>query len=310
MTDEKQKEGKRARRRMLRTRAAVVLALLLLYSATPMGVRFWRQAFTDAGFDSRSENRAFAFVRVHIINVGKADAILLESQGKTALLDAGTSVEGVNVADYLMRQGIGRLDYVIASHPDSDHIGGMVQVMEDIPAGAFLRGGGWEEAGQEAGDLEDYLEAHGIPSQVLHAGDAFTLGHAELEVLGPLEAYKGSNNNSLVLKLECFSFSALFCGDIEKEAEQDLLDSGQDLSAAVLKVAHHGSRTSSTEAFVQAVSPQLAVVSVGADNNNLPRSEALARLEEAGAAILRTDLDGDVILSYDGERIGIQRGVK
>lgn len=300
-------EEKWARRRTLRLRAAVVLAILLIYSVTPMGARFWKQVFTDFGFDSRSENSPFAFVRIHVINVGKADAILLESQERTALLDAGTSVEGGTVADYLLRQGITRLDYVIASHPDSDHIGGMAQVMEEIPTGTFLYGEGWEEAGQEAEDLEDFLEAHEIPAQVLYVGDSFTVGHAELEVLGPLVVYKDSNNNSLVLRLQCFGFSALFCGDIEKEAEQDLLDSGQELAANVLKVAHHGSRTSSTEEFVEAVSPQLAVVSVGPDNNNLPRSEALARLEAAGAEILRTDMDGDILLSYNGERIGITR---
>jgi len=307
MKAEKPENEKWARRRTLRLRAAVVLTIMLVYSVTPLGVRFWKQIFTDFGFDSRSENSAFAFVRIHVINVGKADAILLESQDCTALLDAGTSIEGRTVADYLIRQGITRLDYVIASHPDSDHIGGMVPVMEEIPASAFLRGEGWEEAGQEADDLEDFLAANKIPSQVLSVGDTFTVGYAEFEVLGPSYTYKESNNNSLALKLTCFAFSALFCGDMEKEAEQDLLDSGQELSANVLKVAHHGSRTSSTEEFLEAVSPQLAVVSVGLDNNDLPRSETLARLEAAGAEILRTDIDGDIIISYNGERIGITK---
>lgn len=303
-------EEKRERRRMLRVRAMIVLVIMLAYSLTPLGVQFWKQAFTDFGFDSRKENRAFEFVRVHVINVGKADAILLESGEHTALLDAGTGIEGENVADYLIRQGITRLDYVIASHPDSDHIGGIVQVMKEIPTDGFLRGVGWEEIGQEAEDLEAYLAENRVPSYTLHLGDTFTVGHAKLEVLGPVDTYESSNNNSLVLKLTCFAFSALFCGDAEKEAEQDLVDSGQDLSAHLLKVAHHGSRTSSTEEFMEAVSPQIAVVSVGPDNNNLPRSEALARLEAAGASLLRTDIDGDIIISYNGERIGVEKSHK
>lgn len=303
-------EGARRPKRAIGTRAAVFCVFVLLYSLTPLGARFWRQAFADSGFTDRAENTPFALMRVHVLDVGKADAILLESQGRYALLDAGTYVEGAYVADYLARQGVTSLDYILASHPDNDHIGGMVQVMEGFPTAAFLRGEGWEGPGQEAQDLLRYLEAEGIPQRVLSPGDTLPLGHGELAVLGPLYPYEDTNNRSLVLKLTCFQFSALFCGDIEKEAEQDLLDSGQDLSANLLKAAHHGSRTSSTEDFLAAVSPQLAVVPVGPDNNNLPRPQALSRLEAAGARILRTDLDGDILFSYDGEHIGIKTAKK
>lgn len=303
-------EGARQKRRVSRTRVMVFLVLMLVYSLTPMGTQFWQRLFADCGFTQSAGSASPDLFRIHALDVGKADALLLESQGRLALLDAGTFAEGEKVADYIFRLGFDHLDYIIASHPDSDHIGGVLQVLKEIPTGAFLRAEGWEDAGQEARDVLEYLEENGIPQQTLYPGGSFTLGCARLDVLGPLFSYPDTNNNSLVLKLTCFQFTALFCGDIEKEAEADLLRSGQDLSANLLKVAHHGSRTSSTEEFLQAVSPQLAVVSVGPDNNDLPRPETLARLEAAGARILRTDLDGNTVISYNGERIGVQAGAK
>ncbi len=302
-----EEEAGKLRRWRLRTQGLILLIMLLAFSATPWGAALWKQAFTQIGFDARAENSPSAYLRIHVIDVGKADAILLESGGHAALLDAGTGVEGDTVADYLARQGIARLDYAIASHPDSDHIGGMAQVIKEVPTGAFLRGEGWEDVGQEAGDLLEYLEDNETPARTLRAGESFSLGYAELKAIGPLRDYEDSNNNSLVLRLTCFGFTALFCGDIEKEAEEDLLGSNQELSAYVLKAAHHGSQTSSTEEFLRAVSPRLAVVSVGPDNNRLPRSQALERLEGAGARILRTDIDGDILLTYDGEYIGIRK---
>lgn len=301
--------NKAAGRALLRIRLGLVLGALLVFSATPLGAGFFSRLLTDSGFNVRAENLSPAFLRVHVLDVGKADAILLESQGCAALLDAGTSGDGEAVADYLHRQGIEKLTYAIVSHPDSDHAGGMAQVLEEIPAECFIRGKYWNEGGQEAADLEEYLMESGTPRRLLAPGESFSLGCAGFTVLGPLEDYGDANNNSLVLRLSCYGFTALFCGDMEKKAEQDLLESGADISADFLKVAHHGSRTSSTEAFVQAVSPRLAVVSVGADNNNLPRKEALSALEEAGAYVWRTDLDGSLLFTYNGKKIYVREGI-
>ena len=294
-------------RALLCIRLGLVLGVMVVFSITPLGAGLFSRLLTDSGFNAQAENLDAAFLRVHVLDVGKADAVLLESQGCTALLDAGTSEDGETVADYLHRQGIEKLDYAIVSHPDSDHIGGMAQVLAEIPAACFLRGEYWEEPGQEAADLQKLLAERGVPQRLLASGESFSLGCASLTVLGPLEDYKDSNNNSLVLKLACSDFIALFCGDMEKKAEKDLLASGADISADFLKVAHHGSRTSTTEDFARAVSPRLAVVSVGADNNNLPRQEPLSALEKAGAYVLRTDLDGNLLFSYNGERISIRK---
>lgn len=281
----------------------LALAAALAFTLSPLGRGFWGWLFAGSGFAAPSGYDS-SQVRIHVLDVGKADAILLESQGCTALLDAGTSAHGEEVVDYLARQGVPGLDMLILSHPDSDHAGGMVQVLREVPVGVFIEGAAvaGEAPCQEYADLLALLEERGVPARTAAAGDEFPFGGGGLRVLGPVGEYEDANNNSLVLKFSCPGFSALFCGDIEKEAELGLVKSGQDLSATLLKVAHHGSGTSSTRRFIEAVSPQIAVVSVGPDRSGLPRQEPLARLERAGARVFRTDLDGTLVFSYDGEK--------
>lgn len=289
-------------RRLCRARRWILLAAALVFTFLPLGKSFWGWLYADSRFAVPLSYDIPSLLRIHVLDVGKADAILLESQGCTALLDAGTSAHGEKVADYLARQGVTALDFLIMSHPDSDHVGGMVQILREVPVGMFLEGaryGNAEGLCQEYKDVQVLLQGLGTPSHTAGIGEMFPFGSGEIQVLGPVDIYEGSNNNSLVLKLSCPGFSALFCGDIEKEAELDLVKSGQDLSATLLKVAHHGSGTSSTRRFIEAVSPQIAVIPVGPDNNNLPRQGTLARLGRAGARVFRTDLDGTVVFSYN-----------
>lgn len=292
-------------RRIRRLCRAIIVSAALLFSLMPYGQLFWKHALAGSGFCSPWGYSPSSLVRIHVLDVGKADAIVLESGGSTALLDAGTYADGEYVVDYLLRQGISCLDYAIMSHPDSDHIGGMAQVMQEIPTALFLQSAGWAEGGAAYDSLDIALGKGKVPRRVLSAGDLFPLGDATVQVLGPLRTYEGTNNNSLVLRVCYGDFAALLCGDIEEEAELDLLKSGQDLSAQLLKVAHHGSSTSTTERFVQAVLPQVAVISVGPDNNGLPREGPLSRLEGAGVEIYRTDTDGDMIFAFDGTTIFI-----
>ena len=211
------------------------------------------------------------------------------------------------MVDYLRRMGVESLDYVIASHPDSDHIGGLSQVLEELPAERLVIYP-WPEEMRQADEylaLETAASENAVPVREVRAGDSLPFGGTALDVLGPLEEYEGSNDCSLVLRLEYLGFSALFCGDIEYEAEKDLVKSGAALDADLLKVAHHGSAGSSSQRFLEAVSPEYAVISVGPDNSNLPREETLRRLESVGAAIYRTDTDGDLVFSWDGEQLSL-----
>ena len=282
--------------------AALLAAAALLLAATPPGREFWAGMYRRSGFSGPPEE---ALLRIHVIDVGKADAILLECGGETALLDAGTYPRGDTVVDYLLRVGVKSLDYVIPSHPDSDHIGGMAQVLREVPTGEVLSSP-WPAAlcqGEEYAQLLEASQEALVPWRQLEVGETFSLGEARLEVLGPLEDYGESNDCSLVLRLDCRGFSALFCGDIEYQAEKDLVKSGQNLRADLLKVPHHGSAGSCSPRFLEAVSPRYAAVSTGPDNSRLPRAETLQRLEDAGAQIFRTDAEGDLVFSWNGKEL-------
>lgn len=276
----------------VRKAGKVLLIVAVLLTLSIPGRRFWRELMCLSGFEIRTD----APLSIHVLDVGKADAILLICEGKTALLDAGTGVSGSEIMDYLGRCRIDRLDYVIASHPDSDHIGGMPRVLGEVNCGELVRSSQFEE---EYATVEQARLENSVSLRVVSAGDVIDLGGARLEVLGPVREYEETNNASLVLRLTYGDFTALFCGDIEREAEQDLTDSGSDLSADLLKVSHHGSDTSSTPMFLNAVRPTWAVISVGRDNNELPKEIVLRRLDKLCTEVYRTDVEGNIIFTYD-----------
>lgn len=295
---------KQERKRRARLERLGMLALLLamLFFVTPVGQALTDTLYRMSGFQGPVEP---APLELHVIDVGKADAMLLRCEGKTALLDAGSYASGDRVVDYLLRIGVKKLDYVIASHPDSDHTGGMAQVLQELPVGELVIYPWPQEMRRslEFQSLEEAAVGCSVPVRERMPGDEIPLGATGLQVLGPLKVYEDTNNCSMVLRLDYLGFSALFCGDIENSAELDLVKSGVDLEVDLLKVPHHGSAGSSSQRFLEAVSPELAVISVGPDNSRLPREEALSRLEKAGAKIYRTDTDGDLVFSWDGEQL-------
>jgi len=277
----------------------LALALVLVFSATSQGRRFWKDMFRVSGFGGETG----APLSIHILDVGKADAILIECEGHAALLDAGTSLHGEVVVDYMARSGIDDLDYAIVSHPDKDHIGGMAQVLSEAGAGQFIRS---RYHAEEYSEVEAVLRERSISERIVFPGDTLALGGAKLRILGPLKSYSDTNNASLVFRLEYQDFTALFCGDIEKDAEKDLVKSGMVLSADLLKVPHHGSKTSCAKQFLKAVDPEYAVISVGRDRNNLPEEKILRRLDDICLDVYRTDTDGTIIFTYDESGIHIQ----
>ena len=287
------------KRKLIRWGLAI-LAVILVLSLTGPGRDFWRWAYDAVGFSDNVK----APLEVRFLDVGKADAILISCEGHLAVLDAGTAVDGVTVSNYIRRNRMGdKLEYLIVSHPDSDHLDGISDVLQQMPVGAFLRGPDHSEAYEPFGEA---LSRNGTPTRVLTPGDTFALGSAQFQVLGPLTSFSDTNNSSLVLRMTYQGTRFLFCGDIERKAELDLVEKGQDLQADVLKVAHHGSKTSSTEPFLEAVAPRIGVVSTGRDRNNLPNEEALIRLEEHCTEVYRTDVHGTVIVAVDEEGVQIR----
>lgn len=302
--------GKNPLRRFFLISAAVLITAVLIFSALPVGQSFWAWAGERSGLQAYPSYIKEYPLNIYFMDVGKADAILIECEGDYALLDAGTSDKADEIDVWLRRMNVDRLSYVFASHPDKDHIGSMAEILSRYPLDTFIQP---QIPPDLVPDTEEYhamirqLEEANVPVQNISAGESYFLGGAVIDVLSP-EAdrkYADVNDWSLVLKLRYGDFSVLFCGDIEKQAEKDICSNSADLSADVLKLPHHGSKTSSSEDFLQAVGARYAVICVGPDKNNLPKKSVLKRLDEMQTEVYRTDLDGTVIFTTDGDIIKI-----
>jgi competence protein ComEC len=251
-----------------------------------------------------------ATLRVHFLNVGQGDAILIQSSpGGTALIDGGPRSAGPAVVAYLREQGVEHLDLLIATHAHEDHIGGLINVLRAFPARRIIDAG----VAHTSKTYGDFLTE--IESQVLSGGCVFetpegqTVNLADnvtVTVLGPSQAMNSLNNSSVVCRLDFGLTSFMFTGDAEEPAERALLMAGVLLAADVLKVGHHGSSTSTSPDFLAAVGPVHAVISVGAGNTyGHPSSITLGRLQAAGATIHRTDMLGHIVFEGDGQSLQI-----
>ncbi len=236
---------------------------------------------------------------VTFLDVGQGDAIWYQDDtGYNVLIDAGEARRAVDILDEL--EGVHELDLVVWTHSHADHIGGMANIMMAMPVLAALSHGVPYDSATYL-DLVDVVAGFGIPVTTARAGDTYTWGESTAHVLHPDRQYLNENNNSVVIRLSHGAVDFLLTGDAEWEVENTLLSTGGDLSADVLKVGHHGSNTSSYGAFLDAVQPEVAVISVGADNTyGHPSQVVLDRLAARGVDTYRTDLDGTVTIYSNG----------
>lgn len=216
---------------------------------------------------------------VRFLDVGQGDSILLSCGEDTMLIDGGPVEEGQFLVSRLNRLDVTELTYVVNTHPDEDHCGGLAAVLAKYPA-EHVYSSVTEYTTKVFSNVVKYTEEQGRQIGVPQTGTRWSLGSAAVTVIGPVQEYPDPNNGSLVLRVDYGGTSFLFTGDMEQKAEGDLLESGADVHADVLKAGHHGSPTSSSEAFLTAVQPSVAVISVGADNDyGHPGADVLARLE-------------------------------
>ena len=240
---------------------------------------------------------------VHFIDVGQADSALVMCDGAYMLIDGGNAGDSDLVFSYLKSHDVDHLDYMIATHAHEDHIGGLSGAAYAATVSTALSPVTEGET-KVFKNLVKSLEAQDVPLTIPYPGESFTLGSAQVEVLGPLDDYKDTNDTSIVLRVQYGSTSFLFTGDMETTAEDDLMEAGIDLSATVLKVGHHGSDSSTSYHFLREVMPDYAVISVGTGNKyGHPSEEILSRLDDADVTVYRTDLQGTIIAESDGTTV-------
>ena len=249
---------------------------------------------------------------VYFIDVGQGDCELIRTKNSNILIDCGEEENASSVIGFLRYSGIERLDYVIATHPHSDHIGGMYKVLESFDVGTVILPyvpNKIEIKTSSYGKLLKLIKKRGINREYSEAGRIYTLGeNTSLEIIAPLyDDYEELNNYSVVARFTHGANTFLFTGDAEGASELDIIDSGIDVSADVLKVAHHGSAGANSKAYLEKVRPKIAVIGVGRDNSyGHPHKDVLKRLAQVGCdEIYTTAADGNIVIISDGASLRV-----
>ncbi len=300
--------SKKTRKKITTAVAAAVLIFCLVIElgqrVPGLGIPSWDELFANADLSS-THVIPEGELQVCFIDVGNADSILIRQGEANALIDAGERGDGDDVLAYLNAQGVKKLDLVIATHPHADHIGGMADVIDGIPVDKFVMSFMPEDETPTTATYLDMLEAldeKNVPVEEAVPGMTYTLGTAQLTVLAPLAPSDEANNLSVVTRLTFGKRRFLFMGDAETDVEKLLLSSDASLSADVIKVGHHGSDTSSSQTFLARVNPAYAVIPCGKGNSyGHPHEETLTRLSKMGVGVYRSDVNGHIAFTTDGD---------
>lgn len=243
-------------------------------------------------------------LKVHFIDVGDADCILIQQGNNSMLIDAGNNKDQDIIKEYLSRQGINKLDILVGTHIHEDHIGSMDFVINEFDIGKIIM----PKCDTKNKDLENVLlsvKNKGLSITESVAGETFKIGDADCTILAPASmGYEKLNDYSIVIKLKYGNTSFLFTGDAESTSEHEMMRRGFDLASDVLKLSHHGSASSTCKEFLNRVNPKYAVLIAGRDNEYFhPHKTTMKKLKEKKIEVYRTDESGTIVATSDGKSI-------
>lgn len=244
-------------------------------------------------------------LKVYITDVGQADSILIRDDNYNMVIDAGNNSDGKKLVKYYKELGITSFKYVFASHPHEDHIGGMDDIINNFDIENFYMPDKLSTT-KTFEDMLDALERKNLKYIVPKVNDKLSLNNSNINVIYVGSDESDINDSSIVLKLNYFSNSFLFTGDLGSNKEKEILNSGANIKADVLKVGHHGSSYSTASLFLDKVNPSFAAISVGKNNiYKHPASSTLEKLNKRGIKVYRTDLDGTILFESNGKDISV-----
>lgn len=255
-----------------------------------------------------SAESEYSGMSVTYLNVGQGDSELIQVNGINMLIDAGTNAGANDLIKDLKNRGIKTIDIAIATHPHEDHIGGMDEVLENFDVKSFYA----PKVSHTTKTYENMLKAvknEGLKIKQIKEGTKIDLGKdTEVQVYSPVKSqYEELNNYSPVMKISYGQNSFMFTGDAESLVEKEILSENKDLKADVLKLGHHGSHSSSSEEFLKAVDPSIAIVSCAKDNKyGHPHKETMSNLKKAGITVYETFRDGDITISSNGKKLDVK----
>ncbi len=266
---------------------------------------FYSVFYDENSIGVSKANDLVGSIEIHFIDVGQGDSIFIELPNEeTMLIDAGEESEGKIVSDYIKTIGYAKIDYLIGTHPHSDHIGGVSYIINNFDIGKIYM----PKVVSTSKTYENLLNTifdNGLKVNNAKAGvNILNSENLNIDILAPnSESYSDLNNYSAVLKITYGDRKFLFMGDAETKSENEIIS---DVSADVIKVGHHGSDSSSSQSFVNKVSPKYAIIMVGSGNKyNHPYQSIVDRWINVGATIYRTDLNGNIVVTSDGNSLEV-----
>lgn len=254
-----------------------------------------------------NRNLGIGSLKMHFIDVGQGDStLIITPNNKSILIDAGDEKSAKKVINYINKQGISKLDIVIGTHPDSDHIGGMDKVVKNFDIGIFAMPKVQTQTSQYK-QIKQELKAKNINPKELYMDNEINIDkNLKIEILSPIKGknYEDTNEHSIVTKIDYKKISFLLMGDATVNNEMDIINSQKNIDVDVLKLGHHGSNTSSSDEFILKTSPRVAIISCGKYNRHgHPHKEVMDTLKKYGVDVYRTDKQGDIVLKTDGKKI-------